>query len=116
MYFETYKKELSIRVIVKTTLLKLNIELPKTKEKESDKYFNIIFSLNDFSFISDELKFEKIPDKGFEVDALSLAIDSELLNNLHLCLKKNLNEFGNIKVYSELTQMIKEIKEQLGGK
>ncbi|MGL4451179.1 MAG: hypothetical protein ACRCTZ_08325 [Sarcina sp.] len=116
MYFETYSRDLSVKVVLKATVLKLNIELPKSEKDKNEKYLNIMFSLNDFSSISNDIKFEKIPDKGFEVDSLSLAIDNDLLKNLYLCLKKNVQTFSNIKIYNELLKIVEETKDSIGGK
>ncbi|MGL5716381.1 MAG: hypothetical protein ACRCXX_13695 [Cetobacterium sp.] len=114
MYFETYSKDLAVRAMLKATVLKLNIELPK-QPGQNDKHLYIMFSLNDFSVLSHSMKFEAIPEKGFEVDVLSLSLDSVFLKSLFLCLKKNENDFDNIKIYNELLKIVTETKEITGG-
>lgn len=115
MFFEIYGADLKVKAAINGSVFKLNIELPLDKGGR-DRHIAFIFSTNNFYIINHELKYTKIPDKGTDIDTVSLALDDEMMNLLNLCLKKNISKFKSIKIYVELCEIVESMKKELEAK
>ena len=115
MFFDIYKADLKVKASILGSVFKLNIELPLDKY-ERERHICFMFSSNNFYIINHELKFTKIPDKGTDIDTISLSLDEEMLKVMHLCLMKNKKQFSVIKIYIELCDIVGSIKKELEEK